>query len=318
MKKYVCLLLFAIMLNGCDDGDLTAETIDFSEIDPVNCSETNELLYKLKDQEALLLQLPKFTFSLENGIPEVGTGEYDITAEGPYKLVYKAYDGTISSSNICDAIRPSLPNISNEWFATGGKMEIKTTANIVEDTDKGSSKITGFNHAIYMKNITYSKPQGTQVGPDFFYGNFLEKNYTSPDIVFVNEAGECSTTKQLYNYTSTSSMTIDNVDPKLIVNEETVGTPRKSVVTSTQNKLVYNNYINGTITSTYFCNATGPTSLEINEIWNGAIDGIIEVTTSKSGTTFTHTITLKNVVLVNGNLTFKLGNSFSFGVLTKQ
>ena len=318
MKKYACLLLFAIMLNGCDDGDLTAEIIDFSEIEPVSCSETNELLYKLKDQESLLLQLPKYTLSPENGIPELGSKEYSITSGGAYQLVYRAYDGVISKSNICDAIRPSSPNVSNEWFATGGKIKIETSPKIETNDTNGSSRIIGFNHAIYMQNITYSKPQGEQVNPDFFFGNLIESNYTSPTIAFTNEVGQCSTTYQLYNSTATSTMTIDAVDSKLIVNEETFGTARTSNITSTQNKIVYNNYINGTISTAYFCNTTRPTSPEIDETWNGAAGGTIEVTTTKTGTTFFHTITLKNVVLENGNLNFKLGNSFLFGVLTKS
>jgi hypothetical protein len=318
MKKYACLLLFAIILNGCDDGDLTAEIVDFTEITPVSCDDTNVLLYKLKDQESLLLQVPKFTFAPEEGVPEVTTIEYDIVTDGDFKLVYKAYDGVISKSNVCDAIRPSFPNVSNEWFATGGKVKIVSTAKMENDETNQSSKIVGFNYAIYMENITYSKPQGEQVGPDFFFGNFVDTKYTSPATKFVNLVGQCTTSKQLYNYTSTSSITIDDIDPELIKNEETINTPRRSEITATQNKIVLNTYKNGVIDTDYFCNTTTPTTPEIDQTWNAQLGGIIEVTTTSAGTTFTHTITLRNVVLENGTLNFKLGNNYSFGVLTTQ
>ncbi len=59
MKKYASLLLFALLLNGCDDGDLTVETIDFKDIVATTCDPTtNTLIYKLKPQESLLLQMP--------------------------------------------------------------------------------------------------------------------------------------------------------------------------------------------------------------------------------------------------------------------
>ncbi|WP_431244868.1 hypothetical protein ACQ9BO_11910 [Flavobacterium sp. P21] len=59
MKKYASLLLFALLLNGCDDGDLTVETIDFKDITATSRDATNTLIYKLKPQEALILQMPE-------------------------------------------------------------------------------------------------------------------------------------------------------------------------------------------------------------------------------------------------------------------
>nr|WP_315221007.1 hypothetical protein [uncultured Flavobacterium sp.] len=317
MKKYACLLLFAMLLNGCDDGDLTEEKIDFTEITPVGCdTKTYDLLYKIKSQESLLLKLPQYTLAPEIGTPVVGTKEFDIVADGAYQLVYRAYDGVISKSNICDDIRPTFPNVTNEWFATGGRLKIVTTATTTENTENGSSSITGFAHLIIIEKVTYSKPQGSQVeNEDLVFGT-ITTGYTSPSVTFVNAVDECPTTKQLYNYTSTYSMTINDIDPNLIVEAETpVGSPRSSSITATQNKVVYNTY-NGAIDVNYFCNGT-PTSPTINTTWNAAVGGIIEVATTKSGTTFTHTITLKNVQLVNGNLSFKLGNSYLLGILTK-
>lgn len=317
MKKYACLLLFAIMLNGCDDGDLTEEKIDFSDVNPAACdTKTNDLLYKLKSQESLLLKLPNYTLAPEIGAPEVGTKEYDIVANGAYQLVYRAYNGIISTANICDAIRPSSPIVTNEWFATGGIIKIVTKPN-EENKEDGATAITGFNHLITLEKITYSKPTGSQVdNPEITFGT-ITTSYPSPGVTFVNNVGECSTTKQLYNYTSTYSMTIDNVDPALIVEAETpAGTARTSTITATQNKVVYNTY-NGAIDANYFCNSTPPASPTVNTIWNGSVGGIIAVETTKSGTTFTHTITLRNVELVNGSLSFKLGNNYILGKLTK-
>lgn len=315
MKKYACLLLFAIMLNGCDDGDLVAETINFADIIPESCDpETNQLIYKLKEQESLLLQLPEGTF------PETaGTKELDITSSGGIRLVYRAFDGVIDKSNICDAIRPSTPNVSNEWFATGGKITIKSTANISTPAADGSTKITGLNHSISMKNITYSKPEGTQVGPDFFFGVLTTTDYNSPIVSFLStNAGQCDKT-QIYNWTVSSSMIISALDPLLILNVETTTAPRTSKITTTQNLVVFNNYRAAEITANYFCKTPRPTTPQIDETWNGVVGGEIEVVTSKlDATKYKHVITLKNVELNNGTLQFKLGTSFVFGEIITQ
>ena len=310
-------MLFAIMLNGCDDGNLTEERIDFSTITPVGCdTKTYGLLYKIKSQESLLLKLPDYTLAPEIGTPEIGTKEYNIVDNGAFQLVYRAYDGIISTSNICDAIRPSFPNVTNEWHAITGKIKVITTPTIVEKAEDGTSTITGFAHLITIEKVTYSKPSGDQTEDPVIVFGTVTTGYTNPQVVFVNDVHECATTKQIYNYNSGYSMTIDNIDPTLIVPvETTVGSPRTSNISATQNKLVYNTY-NGVIDVNYFCNGV-PTSPTINTTWNGAVGGIIAVETTKSGTTFTHTITLRNVELVNGKLSFKLGNSYLLGKLTK-
>ena len=37
MKKYVGLLLIALLFNSCNDGDITVETIDFEAVDALTC-----------------------------------------------------------------------------------------------------------------------------------------------------------------------------------------------------------------------------------------------------------------------------------------
>ncbi|WP_124019453.1 hypothetical protein [Flavobacterium hydrophilum] len=312
MKKYAYLFLFAIMLNGCDDGDLVAERIDFTEIEPQSCdTKTNVLIYKIKDQESLLLELPESTFKDEPGEKEIY-----INPTGVPQLVYRAFDGVINRANICDAIRPSSPNVSNEWNAIGGKITITTTPNISETAADGSTKINGFNHSINITNISYSKPAGEQVGPNFFFGVLQTSIYTSPVVSFTaTNAGQCNST-QIYNYTTNTSMIIDALDPILIQNIET-SEPRTSTISITQNKIVFNNYKAASINKDYFCK-TRPTIPEINETWNAAVDGVIEVVTTKlDNTTYKHVITLKKVELSNAaGLKFKLPSVFVFGEIT--
>ncbi|MEP7092830.1 MAG: hypothetical protein ABI793_02150, partial [Flavobacterium sp.] len=303
------------MLNGCDDGDLVAEIIDFDGITPQSCDpETNELIYKLKTQEALLLELTEGTFE-----DAAGEKEININETGLPHLVYRTFDGVIDRSNICDAIRPPSPNVSNEMKAIGGKIKIITTPNISEPGTDGSTKITGFNHSIYMTNISYSITGGTQVAKDFFFGVLNTSTYTSPVVSFTaTNAGQCNQT-QIYNFSANTSMIIDALDPLLIQNIET-SEPRKSTITATQNKIVFNTYKTASITADYFCKTPTPTTPEIDETWNASINGVIEVETTKlDNTNYKHVITLKNVELSNsGSLKFKLASTFVFGEIITQ
>ena len=86
----------------------------------------------------------------------------------------------------------------------------------------GSTKIIGYNHNIIFKNITFSKPAGDQVEAEYVFGNF-KTAYTSANCTIFDES--CNSNVQLQNKFTTimlsSALTIDNIDPALIVNEDT-------------------------------------------------------------------------------------------------
>lgn len=318
MKKYASLLLFALLLNGCDDGDLTVDTIDFSNesITSQTCDPlTNSLIYRLKPQESLLLQL--LPNSIKND-PSVYSYDIDNTSS---RVVYRAYDGTVATANICGTIPPKTPNITEEWYGKGGKIEITTSANVETNTTDGSTKITGYNHNIVFRNITFAKPAGDQVEAEYVFGTF-KTSYTTPSTTFTNPVQQCKDSKQIYNFNTSSALTIDNIDPALIANEITT-TPRTGLINAngTTNKVLLRTYINGTLTEGYFCNTTIPSTPAVSETWIAqdgiaGTSGIIEVTTTKVGTNiFTHTIVLKSVILQKDHSTFKLPTNYTLGNL---
>ncbi|WP_269235323.1 hypothetical protein [Flavobacterium flavigenum] len=314
MKKYACLLLFAIMLNGCDDGDLTPEIIDFEGLNPESCDiKTNELIYKLKPQEALILQLEENTLD-----DVVGEKTINITDEGLTQLVYRTFDGVISRANICDAIRPSSPNIIRDSKAKSGTITITTTPDTSEPEPDGSTSIKGFNHVIYMSNISYEIVGGVQVDPKSFpFGSLKTTTYTSPTVTLNAKAVMCNPTK-IYNYNADRSMIIDALDDSLIQNSETLE-PRRSTITATQNKIVFNTYNTTNIPAGYFCETPRPATPEINETWTALPTGTIEVVTTKNGAQYIHVVTIKDVELSNSSgLKFKLPKTFLFGEITTQ
>lgn len=308
MKKYACLVFFALLLNGCDDGNLTVDTIDFDSVTTItSCDTTSTLLYKLKTQEALLLQLPQST--LTNN-PDTLT--YDID-NSSYRVVYRAYDGTVATSNICGAIPPKTPNVIEEWVGTAGKINVVTKQNLTNPKEDGSTRIESYTHNIVFNNITFLKPSGPQTEEEYVFGNYTitvtqpTLTFSTPDEAYfrVNQSQN-----QVYNYNTTFYIMIQNFD-KTMFKTETTSTPEIRNITATANNVVYRP-MTGTLTSDYFTFATPPTTPSIKETWNGT-NGTVEVSTEKSGNSLRYTIVLKNVTLKKGNSFFSLGNNFSLG-----
>lgn len=318
MRKYASLLLFALLLNGCDDGDITVEQIDFETVEAKNCTTDNLLVYKLKSQESLLLQVPEGTFT-EDETPLNVPDQHNIDNTS-YRLVYRGYDGAITGTDICSLIPPATPKIINEWYAKSGLMEITTTATHTPNATGNGNRITGYNHNISIKNVTYAVNGVDVTVPEIKFGDFATGVTNTLDLAFDDTAAQCSTSGQIYNFIiSGASITIDDVDASLIQNTVTpLNTPRTAVISSTKNKLLYRVY-NSTLNADYFCKTPVPSTPTLRETWAGVdgvanVSGYIEVTTTTNGpNTFLHTIVLKNVTLAKGNSSFKLGDSFAIG-----
>jgi hypothetical protein len=220
----------------------------------------------------------------------------------------------------CETIPPSSPSVSDEWIATAGKIQITTTAIKTTNTTNGQTSITGYNHNIVFKNITFAKQNGTQVYETFAFGDY-SRTITPVALGFDGTLEQCSTSKQIYNYNSSESVTLDNISTDLIKNQITpLNSPRTALIGTTSNKLVYRSFTNGIVTPSYFCNTIIPTVPTINQEWIAEagvanVKGIIEVTTTNVLNTYTHRIVLKKVTLTKGNNNFTLGDSYILGDL---
>lgn len=315
MKRVVSLMFFALLLNSCDDGNLIQEDINFEDVDTQNCS-TNDIIYKLKEKEALLLEIPKTSFPSE---PSLTNTPLSIDINNTNRVVYRFYNGNVATDNICETIPPANPIVTDQWNATAGKIEIFTTAIKTVNTTENSTKISGYNHSIVFKNITFAKSNGTQVYETFPFGNYVTPATPLP-FLFDKTIEKCSSSNLIYNYTTSEALTLD-IDPNLIINEVTaVNTPRTGVIGTSKNILKYRLF-SGLLTSDYFCATTTPATPTISQQWDAVagisgINGIIEVTTTTDGpNTFKHTIVLKKVTLKKGNSDFLLGDNYLYGDL---
>ncbi|MFM9825497.1 hypothetical protein [Flavobacterium sp.] len=316
MKRIFGTLILMLVLNGCDDGNLILETINFEDATTLICSE-NDIIYKLNDKEALLLEIPSFSFENE---PTPTGKPIEITISTTNRVLYRFYDGKVASDNICETIRPATPIVIDQWEATGGTIQITTTAIRTTNATTNSSKITGYNHNIIFKNITFEKKIGTQVYDSFTFGDYVT-TITPLAFDFEKTIERCSSNSLnlLYDFKSNESLTLE-IDPVLLLNEPTpLNSPRKGLIGETSNILSYRLF-SGLVSSSYFCNVTTPSSPAISQEWKAVsgvsdISGIIEVTTTTNGTGYKHTIVMKKATLKKGNSEFYLGDSYTYGEL---
>ena len=311
MKRIIGLLIFTLCLNSCDDGDLIQEDISFDTVGVQQCA-SNSLLYKVKDSEALIFNATGINFPTETTTQTLNVSESN-------RLIYRFYNNNVTSATICDAIPPAIPVVTDQWSATGGKIIINTTAvKTVKDTDN-SSKITGYNHNITFKNITFNKSDGkTQVYETFTFGD-LVVSATALPLAFTKVLKQCPSTKQVYDKNSSEALILD-IDPALIVNTATpLNAPRTGLISDMKNKLTYKLF-SGLLTDDYFCNSVYPANPAIIEEWIAVpgvanTTGIIEVTTTVFGNGFKHTIVIKKGKLKKGNSDFLLGDNYIYGEL---
>lgn len=310
MKKIFSIFFLAVILNSCDDGDLTQETINFDSVTAQKCNTTN-IIYKVKENEALLIDASQIIFPTEET-----TQEIDINTTN--RVIYRFYNGTVTSATLCETIPPANPIVVDDWIATGGKMVITTKAVKPLNQTDNSTRITGYSHNITFKNITFNKGNGTQVYDTFTFGDFNITN-TPPPLAFKKVLNQCPSTKQLYDKNSSEALILD-IDPTLIKNESTpLNTPRVALIGNTVNKLTYRLF-GGVLSDSYFCNTTYPATPSVTEEWIAIpgvanISGTIEVTTTTFGTGFKHTIVLKKVKLKKGTNDFSLGDNYIYGEL---
>ena len=314
MKKCFGLLLLMVALHGCDDGDLIIENINFDSATTQSCS-SNNVLYRLKDKEALLLEMDKTLFQNE---PTPTGKPIEIPIGGSNRVIYRFYDGTVATDNICETIPPATPNVEDQWTAIGGTIQIFTSAVKTTNTTTNSTKITGYNHTIVFKNITFSKANGTQVYENFSFGNFTS-TITPLPFNFNQPIEKCDAVQPnlLYTFNGSEALTLE-IDPSLLLNEVTpLNSPRTGLLGESNNILKYRLY-SGLLSTGYFCNATIPSTPSIDQEWNALSGvanstGIVEVTTTTNGSGFRHTIVLKKVTLKKGNNDFYLGDNYIYG-----
>ncbi|RTY95202.1 hypothetical protein [Flavobacterium sp. GT3R68] len=173
MKRFLGLLVCAFIFHSCDDGDINLKNFNFDTTAPVNdCSENNGLFFKIKSNEALILEIPLSSFS-NDVTPADQPVSLLINSEN--HVIYRLFSRTVTESYFCSSVPPADPIVSDEWNASqgvegvSGIIEITTTQIVNPDTQV----LLGYNHHIVFKNVTFSNSDNSFVYETYVFGNYV-------------------------------------------------------------------------------------------------------------------------------------------------
>lgn len=330
MKRIIAVLFFAFLLNGCDDGDLISDEIDFADIATDRCETSNrDILYKLNDRDVLILQIP----NLDNVLPNVPTPEGTPTTlainNNTIRLVYRVYNGEPTDNNVCASIQPPAPSIIEEWNAIQGTIEITTVAIKSPNTTEGyegGEKITALRHAIVIRNVTWQTPANQIIDPTIEFGYYDDEDFIAPALnAYSTEALKCDP-NLIYKKDARTSFTID-IDTGLL-DTSVLNTPKTGLITQTTNKVTFRRFAEGIdlgAPTFDFCTDYPPLIPAATEVWTAdegvsGLSGIIEVTTTQIGGGFVHSIRIKNATLRRSDnaFSFKIADDLLYGELSED
>lgn len=172
MKRFLGLLVCAFIFNSCDDGDMNLKSFNFDTAAAVNdCSENNGLFFKIRGNEALILETPLLSAFPNEETPD---GPRIILINSENRVIYRLFNGTVTESYFCSSVPPVDPTVSDEWTASdgvtgvSGYIEITTTA-----IENDLLEVTGYRHSIVFKNITFSNSENSFVYETYIFGDYV-------------------------------------------------------------------------------------------------------------------------------------------------
>ena len=312
MKRILGILTLFLFLSACDDGDITVENIDFGDVNASRCSD-KDILYKISDSKMLILAIPMDTFLNDETLE--GT-PIEVSLSSTVQVIYRQYNGSPSSDNICPTIPSASPDLVEEWVATSGTVQITSTAVKSVNATTGVTQITGYKHYIVFKDIIFQKPGGTvQTYETYVFGNYI-KTVSPLAFGFDDQADKSSCDNRIFNINTSEAFILNFADYADLFQNTVTATPRTALISAT-NKATYRLY-SGTVTDAFFCASTTPATPTLSQEWtaNDGVageSGMIEVTTTTFGSGFMHTVHLKKVTMSRGNSDFYLGDDYLYG-----
>ncbi len=312
MRHFILLLILAFSVNGCNDGDLDVVSFDFTGVNASSCNLQTFFVYAIKDKRTFIIQIDESNF--KNAVTPVNM-PIQVPISGITKVTSREYNATITNSTLCSSPPDASLVKTKEWIATGGMIEITTTAITDENQSTNSSSIGSYNHTIVFKNIAFNTGDSEQKNDIIQFGIYKKVNPNKLTIDQGINPFVCGADKSvLYKFSGNQTLTL-NVDPT-IFDTTILNTPKTRLTNTTNNKLTYRVLSSGAvvITNNYFCTATTP--FQDVEAWTSQnATGTIQVVTEDNAPNgYKHTIKLLNVIMEKGDLKFRLGNNYLYGI----
>lgn len=169
MKKLFGILVCALLLSSCDDGEIVLQSFNFDNVEIQKCSNSSKnVLFKINKEEMLLLDIPASYFPNEitpEGEPRI------VTISSTDRVLYRKYSDNVSNTSICPDVPPASPTVLNEWTATnGGTIQIISTARTTTNEVTGEITVTGHNHQIKFINIQFVGSSDSFVFDEYLFG----------------------------------------------------------------------------------------------------------------------------------------------------
>jgi len=310
MKRIVVIFLFAFMIFGCDDGDLSVTTFNFTSQNLNKCT-NNTFLYNANQNEVLILDIPPRNFrnsQTRNEEGEIAPREYTLSSSD--KLIYRLYNGAVNDALLCAVFPVSQPSVIEEWTALPGtKIEITSIANI-DSENGGILEISGYTHHFVLKDVVFQKGDEKMIYQEYVFGNYTTQNPIKFN--FSEIVQSCTTNDLLYKLNQQEALVMNINSQNLFINEETSGVPRRASINATTNPIIYKIF-DSNISGAYFCSPIPLPSPNLVEEWyaengNEEGSGTIEVETEKimdevTGNLvgYAHNITLRRITFRNNN-----------------
>lgn len=323
MFRYFFLSIVSFLFFSCEDGEILVESFDFTNSTTQTCNQntSNFFIYRLSTNEALIIRMPESTFNYAV-TPLEASNELDpISVEGSaIDVVYRLYNGAVSTSTLCSTLPAISPIVTEEWTATSGNIRVVTNVTKISNAGINSpnaTKINGYNHEIELRGITFVKPDGTEVFYDVLtFGSYQTAAANTLSDEFPDSPTKCNNTTNVKLYkTSTNQAIVLEVPTSLFPNEITAANTPRVAYFDSQNTFKYLIFEEVLANDTAFCAGT----FDLAETWlaqdgNATTQsGRIEVTTIQSSEGFEHTIVLKKAVMMRGDVEFTFGDAYTLG-----
>lgn len=170
MKKIFFLLLLSFSYSSCDDGDITLESFNFENQEIQECT-TNDLIFKTKGDELLLISLPESVFNTAFSNTLTTDTPRTVNIGGSNNVIYRKYSGTVSNLTVCSIVPVSSPTVVKEWIATGGTISILT-----DEITNASGTVTGYTHNITFLNVNFASADNSFSFVSYLFGDYEPTN----------------------------------------------------------------------------------------------------------------------------------------------
>ena len=307
MKKIFGLIAALALMTGCDDGDMSFKTFDFSTITATPCTGENidgYLYYKVSGSEVLILAIPEGTL-INSSTLNPATNEHvprtiNITPTSGTKITYREYNKT--GISVC---QPKLEDlVVEEWSGTG------TISIVTTPRTNSLNKITGYTHTITLQNITFNKgDESVTINNNLFGAVISEYGFTFDFIPTGSETPNVQSCGNSANLLATLKgnngleMILSNPSSAFKNEVGTVSVP----VDETNNKILR------------ICEPGGSTlpNPVQGKRWI-ATAGTIEVKTTQTAGIYSHAIHLKGITFSNRDIIGEFFNLNDVATITTE